>query len=1540
MAYRRLGKRILRWSGRIIFVVLLVYLLVFFAAMAIINSPAMQRKLTPYAADMLAGILDTRVEVGRVYLRPFDIVELQDVVLYDQADSLLAKTRKTRVSLMNFVLFQLLDADAEVISLQARRVEVQGLEANIYRRADSTFNFAFLSKPDTTPKKGKPLHLLLEDVQLSDARFRYTDYTKPDSVRRWDKRHMNFARFEVYDLSLRTRFELTPEQKLLVRLKQLKLRERSSNFKLKNLAVDFSAYLKAPDASLTGLAEDFHPDSLQLRAENLQLLTPRSDVSADLRLPSTHLGNIGDIDRLQLISAFRPSEFHFATLQTFVANPLPLAGEIRFKGFIDGNLEELRGRDFSAGIADSTLLSMDFNLEHFTKPESLKMDFKFRQSRIAFAEVQRTVKPFPTIQPINRLYWAELEGAYKGTLNSLETDISLFTPHGDAEVDVEMRNFADPEQVSYKGEILTRNLNLDTILRQPIAQRLNIQANLDGIGFTFEKMELKASYRLDTSVIQSYFIDSSYGKVNIREKKLDGDLEMIDQEGNFSGRVVYNLAGPSPNYQAFGDVENLQLHHYNLTEDTTTLTAIFNIDLTGDSLDVMEGYARAFSVDFKPAKQQQPISLDNTVLRIKTNGPDEKSFRLSSDIANLELIGRFRYQAAIEHLTSFGKEIELFFRNDTSLINPYYSKKRAAKDSILEKPPASFDLFFSAKPYIDSVSKFFKLPLKHLNPGASVTGHFEFGRDEYVELILGIDSINVQEIGVAGLNGNVEFTKPNFQNLIVGSGAIKSERVQLSEGFALTKVYFHEYIRNHELEYHLRFYQDTTANNFHFKGLFTLEEDNQLRNLFFTDSTYFVLNDSTWRISPNNEILYGFDNTLLIKNLTLSSDYQYIRVQSNIQQGKDGGEGRSPLEIDFRDVDLDVAERLTNSPVDYDGIVNAKVKLLNIFQTPVAELNGRVNSFAYAGTALGDVLIDSKWSNLTQKLALELDLYNHPDTILAITGYYTPSDTVNPLDFKLKSNNLPIALAEPFYKDYLYNVSGRLDIAKVYIYGKLTSPTIAGKVFLDRVNIGVNDLQREFYINNTIQFETDTIKLKRLKIYDQPPNNDFRGPARKKMYITGNIIHNGFTQFQLDLGYEVPANENFVVMNTTRKHNDTFYGKVVLGGGNGTIKGTFDDLKVDAAVTTGPGTNVSIPIEDYTESARPDYVFFVSDTADTLVREDVFQSSGVDLRLAVNAENDAQINIIFDEQAGDIIKAQGNGKILMEITPEGEFNMSGGYTISDGDYVFTFQNVINKKFNIEEGSTIQWDGDAYNAQMDITAYYERDVNLATLDSTLSGVRPVQVVMDMTGSLEAPEIDFSINIPNINQDQGYKIVSKLAYIENDASEFNRQVFSLLLFGQFAPTGSFIGGGGGGVTSSVSEFLSGQLNSLISQSLRTDNIDINIETAQDVVNLGLRLSLLNDRLIIERNGSVVSGGNQDMSLGNISIQLKLLPPRGKKGPQTGVLAIEVFNRENVTSNAVVASDRGVGIFFKREFDTLAELFRRRKFRSRYDAPARAE
>ena len=58
--------------------------------------------------------------------------------------------------------------------------------------------------------------------------------------------------------------------------------------------------------------------------------------------------------------------------------------------------------------------------------------------------------------------------------------------------------------------------------------------------------------------------------------------------------------------------------------------------------------------------------------------------------------------------------------------------------------------------------------------------------------------------------------------------------------------------------------------------------------------------------------------------------------------------------------------------------------------------------------------------------------------------------------------------------------------------------------------------------------------------------------------------------------------------------------------------------------------------------------------------------------------------------------------------------MYGDYTITEGSFLFSLQNIINKKFIIENGSTIQWTGAPMDAMLNIDAIYKLKASLQPL----------------------------------------------------------------------------------------------------------------------------------------------------------------------------------------------------------------------------------
>jgi hypothetical protein len=206
--------------------------------------------------------------------------------------------------------------------------------------------------------------------------------------------------------------------------------------------------------------------------------------------------------------------------------------------------------------------------------------------------------------------------------------------------------------------------------------------------------------------------------------------------------------------------------------------------------------------------------------------------------------------------------------------------------------------------------------------------------------------------------------------------------------------------------------------------------------------------------------------------------------------------------------------------------------------------------------------------------------------------------------------------------------------------------------------------------------------------------------------VGGRIYHENFKNWQLDL--DIWANK-FMIMNTTEAQNSLYYGRAFITGRINIFGYVDQNIQVDASVKTDKSVNIrnkkieytqfNIPLSGPSEVSESTFISFVDKKNPTpkTKGKDKVDLSGFTLNLDLEMTPDAEIQILFDPKVGDVIKSRGEGNLRMEITSNGKFNMFGDYNITDGEYLFTLQNIINKKFRVEKGSSIKWTGSPYNA---------------------------------------------------------------------------------------------------------------------------------------------------------------------------------------------------------------------------------------------------
>jgi hypothetical protein len=551
-----------------------------------------------------------------------------------------------------------------------------------------------------------------------------------------------------------------------------------------------------------------------------------------------------------------------------------------------------------------------------------------------------------------------------------------------------------------------------------------------------------------------------------------------------------------------------------------------------------------------------------------------------------------------------------------------------------------------------------------------------------------------------------------------------------------------------------------------------------------------------------------------------------------------------------------------------------------------------------------------------------------------VRGYYAPQSKRYYAEGEF--DNLPMNMIEPFLKGVISSTEGLAD-AKLEIIGQERQAKLNGSISVEDLSLMLDYTQVRYNVPSAkVKVENNHIIASNVRVYDDEKNSG-------SLNLDVSLDHLSNITYDLRM---VPR--SMLVLNTTAQDNDLFYGKVYASG-VASVKGDKKGTQLNITASSEGDSQFFMPLSGKMDAANADYVIFEKpgiqvDTTNYLLRKKMMferrsrrtasAAGTMDINMELTANRNTEIQLVIDPTVGDIIKARGDGTLNMHIVPSANiFDMYGDYTISDGSYLFTLQNIINKRFLIESGSTIQWTGDPMDARLDIDAIYKLKASLqpllssTTLDNVTRAV-PVECIINLTERLSSPTVTFDIKVPNADSE----IQNAVANLLNNQQSIATQFMYLLVSGSFysdSGTSSNIGASASATTGF--ELLSNQLSNWLS----SDDYNIILryrpksELTSDEIDFGFSKSLVNDRLLVEVEGNylvdnrMAQSSNMSNFMGEAYITW-LLDRNGNLKLKGFTQTIDRFDENQGLQ------ETGVGIYYKEDFNSWTDLMRRIKER----------
>ena len=541
-------------------------------------------------------------------------------------------------------------------------------------------------------------------------------------------------------------------------------------------------------------------------------------------------------------------------------------------------------------------------------------------------------------------------------------------------------------------------------------------------------------------------------------------------------------------------------------------------------------------------------------------------------------------------------------------------------------------------------------------------------------------------------------------------------------------------------------------------------------------------------------------------------------------------------------------------------------------------------------------------------------------TYLSTRGHYNTS--MDDLDISLNLASLNVASLNPFFHESIAGLAGSLE-GGLQIYGPLNSWESRGEVYWRHGEIEIPLLGAQFAVveESSISITHEGFQLDSIGLVSRIDQT--------KALAWGSILHRQLSEFGLDIHL---STDSLLAMNKPRNAEDMFYGRAVAAGTMDLV-GPVEQLQLNVQATTKEGTVLKIPMDNPTAVELPSFIRFVDSELPSVVPPTftgVTDYFSADLGIEVTPE--ARIELVLDEVLGDIIRAQGSGSMRLKILEDESVELYGVYTVQEGDYLFTLQNIINKQFQLLPGGTISWSGDVYQAELDLKAVYRVQTDLTGLVTSANYNNekvPVDLIIALSGPLLSPEINFALELPE--SPASYQQELNRHFLNEEALHY--QAFSLLMLGDFFQQNLAIQesinfeSSLGNTTSEllVSEFGS-WLAAGIGQYVTVDfdyttgaNPLTNFGNQGDNLNLGVSKNFFDGKLKLQSSFDVPIGQEQasTLLLGDTEVTLDI--------SKQGNVVLKAFNRSNRNDPLLQSTGpytQGVGVQFKKDFNSLTK------------------
>ncbi len=1174
---------------------------------------------------------------------------------------------------------------------------------------------------------------------------------------------------------------------------------------------------------------------------------------------------------------------------------------------IDGTVERFNGEIRSLRTAGSTSLKGRFSAKGL--PDLSKATFGItlselnsnRSDIVSLAESAAGVElPEGVTGILDRAGRLSLSGRFVGGLNSFSSSGNLRTSHGKADFDLDMRP-AQSSRRTLHARAATTDLDIGALTGKKNIGSMAATASIDGtIGHGGMAADVSAS--VDRFTFNDYAYSGITADGRIDNRRFSGTINSADSNMMFRLNGIMDMDRATPTYDFEMNLRRADLHAVNINrrDSVSLLTIDIDAHASGLSIDDLDGRITLYNANYRYPGGE--IKADRIALDGR-NDAGSKYIKLSSQFADATFVSKTPYTNVMQYLgRCLHSYIPLLYDNSESLMERKAERETLADDfSIVNIDIKDINSLMEA---IDqgwqiaegsSVQMLFN-PVSNSFTMQARSDYIE--RDMVLATNLRLNANNRSDSLAMYLNADdLYIGSMHMPNFSVTGGAHHS-RVKLTAGFSDAR--------------------QQLSGMLGLSARFTRNPDSGKHDIHINVAPSTVsTRNKTWKIFAR-----GIDigsQRIVIDDFSVLDNGELMLVDGIASRSR-----QDSIELKLRNFDISpLAAIVERWGYSVEGRTNGQAIVKSALRgaeiTADIDLDSvRVNDLQAPPTRL-----TSKWDFEKNRARIIISDRQRGDTL--IRGYYQPSR--NRYYARAKLDGVPLSLLSPFLQGVVSDIKGTADI-DASVMGEGRKASLNGDIHVDSLSTKVDFTQTSYHLSGAdLKVKDNHIYADRVPVFDKENN---RGTYT--MDLSLEHLSNITYDIRLDI-------DKMLVLDTDASDNDLFYGHVYASG-DATFRGDKRGLKMNIEATSEDNSTFFMPLAGKSDVSYADFVKFESartpvDTTNYLIRrkmaferkhrQTASAGSIMDIDLVCNVRPNTEIQLVIDPTVGDIIKGRGEGQLSMRIVPKTNvFEMFGDYTINEGSYLFTLQNIWTKKFVIAPGSSIHWTGDPLGARLNIDAVYNLKASLQPLlegmsENNYTRAVPVECYIKLTDELMSPTVTFDIKVPNLDPEI-QSIVQSLLTSQQDIAT---QMFWLLMANSFnAENNSGIGANVSATTGF--ELLSNQLSNWLSG----DNYNIifryrpKSNTTSDEVDFGFSKSWIDNRLIVELEGNYMMDNTSKLTENASNLMgeayITWLIDKGGNFKFRGFT--QTIDRYDENQGL---QETGIGFYYSENFNTFKEL-----------------